>query len=435
MLPSTRRVVRAGVAAASAAAFAAAAAPAAHAVDPAFYMPPASLPANNGDLIKSQSLKLGVTIGIPGLGSQFPGRAQIIQYRSTDATGAPVAVTGTYIEPNNPWKGGGPRPLVSYSEGTQGQGDACTPSKTLESTVNISGGALGIGYEVPSIYGLLDKGIAVVITDYIGFGDPTRVHTYVDRKDMGHAVLDAARAALDVPGASVTASSPVGVYGYSQGGGAAAAAAELQTTYAPDVNLKAGYAGAPPANLAEVMKTADGTTLTGVLGYAINGLVRNNPSLQGTLDANTNNAGKAALKKASTQCIGESAASFAYKKTTEWTTSRKSLATVVNSIPSALAIVNEQRIGKIKPGVPMRITVGTKDDIVGYPQARQLAVDWCRLGATVNWVPLNQTFSSLGTSLNHLGPMLTHSGLAQNWLADRLAGKPASANCSAVGVS
>lgn len=434
MLLSPRRVVRAGVAAAAASALIAAAAPAAHAVDPAFYLPPASMPADNGALIKAQSLKLGVSIGIPGLGTAFPGRAQIIQYRSTDANGIPVAVTGTYIEPNNEWKGGGPRPLVSYSEGTQGQGDACAPSKTLEKTVNISGGALGIGYEVPSIYGLLDKGIAVVITDYIGFGDPTRIHTYVDRLDMGHAVLDAARAALQVPNASVTSESPVGVYGYSQGGGAAASAAELQTTYAPDVNLKAGYAGAPPADLAKVMRTADGTTLTGVLGYAVNGLVANNPSLKPILDSQTNAAGKTALRRASTQCIGESAAAFAYKKTNEWTTTRLSLATVVNSIPAALAIVEKQRIGKIKPGIPVRITVGTKDDIVGYPQARQLAVDWCKLGANVSWVPLTQNFSSFGTSLNHLGPMLTHSGLAQNWLADRLAGKPATANCSAVGV-
>lgn len=429
---SPSRVARLGVAAASAVAVAAAAAPAAHAVDPAFYLPPASMPATNGALIKSQPHKLGVTIGIPGLGKQFPGTAKLIQYRSTDANGLPVAVTGTYIEPNNAWKGGGPRPLVSFAEGTQGQGDACTPSKTLESTINVSGGALGIGYEVPSIYGLLDKGMAVVITDYIGFGDPGRIHTYVDRLDMGHAVLDAARAALQVPGASVNSSSPVGVFGYSQGGGAAASAAELQTTYAPDVNLKAGYAGAPPANLAEVMKTADGTTLTGVLGYAVNGLVANNSEMQSLLDANTNNAGRSALKKVATQCIGESVASFAYQKTTAWTTSRKSLATVVNSIPAALAIVNKQRIGKIKPNVPMRITVGTKDDIVGYPQARQLALDWCKLGASLSWAPLKQDLPSLGTSLNHLGPALTHSGLAQNWLADRLAGKPNVSACGSI---
>lgn len=434
MLLSTRRVVRAGVAAASTAVLAAAAAPAAHAVDPAFYLQPATLPANNGDLIKAKSLKLGVSIGIPGLGTAFPGRAQIIQYRTTDATGAPLAITGTYIEPNNAWKGTGPRPLVSYAEGTQGQGDGCTPSKTLESTVNVNGGGFGIGYEVPSIYGLLDKGIAVVVTDYVGFGDPNRIHTYVDRVDMGHAVLDAARAALQVPGASVDASSPVGVFGYSQGGGAAASAAELQTTYAPDVNLKAGYAGAPPADLTSVMRTADGTILTGVLGYAVNGLVANNPTLKPILDANTNAAGKAALLKASKHCIGDSIAAFAYKKMNSWTTTKLSLATVVKSIPAALAIVEKQRIGKIKPGVPMRITVGTKDDIVGYPQARQLAVDWCQLGVNLSWAPVKQDFASLGTSLNHLGPALTSSGLAQNWLADRLQGKPNVSQCSAVGV-
>ena len=38
-------------------------------------------------------------------------------YRSTDAQGKPVAVTGTYIEPDVPWPGNGPRPLLAYATG------------------------------------------------------------------------------------------------------------------------------------------------------------------------------------------------------------------------------------------------------------------------------------------------------------------------------
>ncbi len=38
-------------------------------------------------------------------------------------------------------------------------------------------------------------------------------------------------------------------WGYSQGGGAAASAAELASSYAPDLNVVGTYAGAPPADL------------------------------------------------------------------------------------------------------------------------------------------------------------------------------------------
>jgi alpha-beta hydrolase superfamily lysophospholipase len=406
---------------------------AASAAVPAFYNPPASLPASNGALIKSQPQPLGASIVIAGVPVWLPGKAQKIMYKSTDANGLPAAVTGVYIEPTKPWTGGGPRPLVAYAEGTQGQGDACAPSRTLQNTVVLEPGQTSLGYEVPSIYGLLNKGIAVVVTDYIGLGTPDRLHTYVDRLDMGHAVLDAARTALQVPGASVTSSSPVGIYGYSQGGGASASAAELQPSYAPDVNLKGAYAGAPPADLIATLKQADGTILTGVLGYAINGLVTNNAALKPILDANTNAAGKAALATASTQCIGDSILSFAGKKTSSWTNTGESAYSLVNRIPAAKAIADAQRIGRIKPAVPVQVLTGTQDDIVPHGQAKQLALDWCAKGANVYYAPVTQWIGSGGTALNHLGPMLTSIDATQAWLVQRLKGSTSQINnCGSV---
>lgn len=399
---------------------------------PPFYVPPTSLPAANGDLVRSQPQPLGVSLVIAGQPVFLPAKATKIMYKSTDEIGAPVAVTGVYLEPTKAWTGTGPRPLVSYAEGTQGQGDACAPSRTLENTLVVESGQTAIGYEVPSIYSLLDKGIAVVVTDYVGLGTPNRVHTYTDREDMGHAVLDAARAALKVQGASVTSSSPVGIYGYSQGGGASAAAAELQPTYAPDVNLKAAYAGAPPADLFEVLKSADGTSLTGVIGYAINGLVAYRPTLKPILDAQTNNAGKLALTRASLQCIGDSILSFAFKKTNEWTVSKTSAATVVSKIPEAMQAIDDQKIGKRKPAVPVQVLTGTLDDIVDHGQAKQLARDWCALGANVYYAPVRQYINTGGSSLNHLGPMLTSMSATQAWLIANLKGYKTPTNCGSL---
>ncbi len=399
---------------------------------PSFYVPPTSLPAANGDLIRFQPQPLGVSIVIAGQPVYLPAKATKIMYKSTDEIGNPAAVTGVYLEPTKAWTGGGPRPLVSYAEGTQGQGDACAPSRTLQSTLVVESGQTSIGYEVPNIYSLLDKGIAVVVTDYIGLGTPDRIHSYTNRKDMGHAVLDAVRAALKVNGASVTPSSPVGIYGYSQGGGASAAAAELQPTYAPEINLKAAYAGAPPADLFEVLKSADGTSLTGVIGYAINGLVTYRPTLKPILDAQTNVAGKTALWRVAQQCVGDTILSFGFKRTNEWTVSKRSAATVVSEIPEAMQAIDEQRIGKLKPAVPVQVLTGTQDDIVDHRQAKQLARDWCAKGASVYYAPVRQYINTGGSALNHLGPMLTSKDATQAWLIANLKGIKTVSNCGAL---
>lgn len=397
-----------------------------------FYDPPGTLPSANGALVRTEPMRLGVQLDLGTVAKPMPGTATRIMYKSTDAGGKPVAVSGAYVEPSAQWTGSGPRPLVSLSVGTQGAGDACAPSKSLEKIVNIEGGEAGIGYEVPAVYDFLSRGIAVVVTDYVGLGTTDRVHTYVNRLDMGHAVLDAARAALSVKGASVTKASPVGLYGYSQGGGAAASAAELASTYAPELKIKGAFAGAPPADLAKVSASADGTSLTGVIGYSVNGILPYDAAAREAADRLLNDAGKKALETVKTQCVGGTIASFAFKKTSTWTKSGKTAAQLINDEPVLKALVEKQRIGKIKPAFPVQVLTGTKDDIVDHAQARQLAVDWCALGANVTYKPVYQLLPSGGTSLNHLTPALTDRGPAQRWLVDRLNGKPVTSGCSAL---
>lgn len=395
-----------------------------------FYDPPGTLPSANGALVRTEPMRLGVQLDLGLIAKPMPGTATRIMYKSTDASGKPVAVSGAYVEPSKAWTGSGPRPLVSLSVGTQGAGDACAPSKSLEKIVNIEGGEVGFGYEVPAVYDFLNRGIAVVVTDYVGLGTTDRVHTYVNRLDMGRSVLDAARAALAVKGASVTSASPVGLYGYSQGGGASAAAVELAPTYAPELKIKGAFAGAPPANLAKVSESADGTSLTAAIGYSVNGILPYDAAAREAADRLLNDAGKKALETVKTQCIGSSLATFGFKKTSTWTKSGKTAAQLIDGEPVLKALVEKQRIGKIKPTVPVQVLTGTKDDIVDHAQARQLAVDWCRLGANVTYKPVIQLLPSGGTALNHLTPALTDRAQAQSWLVDRLTGKPVTSGCA-----
>src|SRR3546814_12591187 len=83
-------------------------------------------------------------------------------YRSTDSTGTPVAVSGIYLEPSVKWTRTSQRPLVTYSEGTQGMGDQCAPSYVATHPLIVTSETLHADIETPSIYGLLARGIAVV---------------------------------------------------------------------------------------------------------------------------------------------------------------------------------------------------------------------------------------------------------------------------------
>ena len=225
---------------------------------PAFYGPPASIPATPGTIIRSEPASylldpLGLSTGI--------ATATKVMYASKDRLGRPIAVTGIVIVPKARWLGWSPRPLISYAAGTQGMADRCAPSRQM---------AEGAQYEIRGFGGLVTSGYAEM-TDYQGLGTPGS-HTYMNRVAQGRAVLDMARAAQRLSGSGLSASSPLGILGYSHGGGAAAAAAELQPAYAPELQLKGVSAGAVPADLAAVGKNLDGGLFAAFLGYATVGL-------------------------------------------------------------------------------------------------------------------------------------------------------------------
>ncbi|QDI72895.1 triacylglycerol lipase [Streptomyces calvus] len=398
---------------------------------PAFYTPPAELPAGNGVLVRHEPLSLGLSL--PGLdGRPLPGTATRLMYTSTDSGGQPVAVTGAYIEPSADWEGDGPRPLVVVGSGTMGQGDQCAPSLSLEHPLTVTPQTVSVGYENLAVFRLLATGAAVVVTDYVGLGATDRLHTYVNRVDEGHAMLDAARAARSVPGASVRADSRVAMYGYSQGGGATASAAELHRAYAPDVPLVGTYSGAPPADLTEVMKGIDGSALAAALGWSINGFAQTYPELREVLDANINATGRAALKDIATTCIGDAIFGYGFTRSTKWTVSGESIGAVIAREPEARAILDKQRLGMTKPTGPVRLATGVQDDIVPHEQARQLALDWCGRGGDVTYKAIR--LPDLGDKLttNHVAPLLVDQGEAVEWLTDRLAGEPTTSNCSSM---
>lgn len=394
---------------------------------PDFYATPQALPSAPGELVRTEPAALAVHI--PTGDGGFPADGTRIMYRSSDANDAPIAVTGLYLDPQVPWTGPGERPLVSLAIGTHGQGDQCAASKQFGQLVTVDDHlAPMVEYEVIAVNNLLLRGIAVVVTDYEGLGT-AGVHTYVNRAAEAHAVLDAARAAQSLPGTAIPADGPVGFWGYSQGGGAAAAAAELAPQYAPELDVKGTYAGAPPADLAATLREIDGSSLTGAIGYSINSIVAAYPEVADSIDAEFNDRGKDMLARVADQCVAETAAAFGFQRTSDYTRTGEPLSVVLDRLPLAKELLDRQRIGRLTPSAPVLIQSGVQDDVVPYGQAAQLAADWCARGATVQFSENTLPAIGSGLGVNHAAPLLLGIPEATQFLLDRFAGAPVTGNC------
>ncbi|PTR31947.1 secretory lipase [Rhodococcus sp. OK519] len=406
-----------------------AAGPAAAAPD--FYSPPAQMPATAGDIVHTQPMPIFATL--PESNGTWPAAAQLVMYTSRLQDGTPTAVTGTFIDSTHPWRGTGPRPTVVIAPGTSGQGDQCAMSRAF--STGLSAGIdplfLSANQEAPSAALWSSLGARVFVTDYIGLGTPG-VHTYVNRVEQAHAVLDAARAANELGGSGDA--TPIALWGYSQGGGATAAAAELAASYAPELNIKGTWAGGPTADLEQVLARIDGNLIGGAIGFAVNGFVARYPDLQSVVRERLTPEGQATLDAIGTECIADIIVRRPFLKTGAYTRDGRPLLDNLRDVPDTLQVLRDQRIGAVAPRVPVLITSGRNDDTVPYDQARQLAVDWCERGANVTFRTNELPPILPGTTFgNHFGPQIEDAyvdGEPVRYLLDRLDDVPTAPGCS-----
>ncbi len=406
-----------------------------HPVDPyynedeyaAFYTPPDPLPPGvPGDVIRTEPSRLVLApSGQPGAVMATGTR---VMYRSTDSRGNPMAVSGTYFEPYNRWPGAGPRPLLVYGPGTQGLGDQCAPSRQFNQGIHFSPFLdIAFNYEAMFVSTLVARGFAVMMTDYQGLGTPG-VHTYVNRVAEADAMLDAGRAAMRLPGTSLDAHGPMALMGYSQGGGAAAAAVELASSYAPELRIVGAVAGAPPADLEAQIPFTDGSVLAGVIGYALNSVISAHPEYAEKVRATLTPMGQKMLDDTATQCIGETVLRYRFKHLRDFFVGD------VNEVahnPLFHKIFDAQRLGRYKPGAPVFVLSNRYDPLVPWGPAAQMARAWCAQGADVQFWTNEQPPLFNKLAVNHALPMFVDGERLMQWLADRFNGLPTTPNCGA----
>ena len=348
--------------------------------------------------------------GAPGAGElisaerlsvrSYPGtRAWRITYRSTTSTGTADIVSGAVIAPAG---SGASTPIVGYAPGTLGLGDRCAQSRNLDVSL-LSGGPS----EKELIQGYTSAGYAVAITDYQGLGTPGGYPYDVGRSE-GHALLDVLRAAQHLPGSNLSPAAPVAMVGYSQGGLATGWAAQLASTYAPELDLKGAAVGAPPADLNANVRFLDGSQYAGLVLATAYGQDVAYPELH--LGRYLNASGRAAFADLADDCVADLDSRWAGHKLAEYTT------TDLFARPDWQASLSKESLGGGTPTVPVLLYTSKADDIVPYDATAQLAHTWRASGADVTlYAPDTGGHGTTGLAMKTV---------TQGWIAARLLNLP-----------
>jgi hypothetical protein len=355
-----------------------------------FYLAPEPLPDGKpGDLIRAEPMDAYL---VPGV--RLRARAWRVLYRSTSAVGEPTAVSGTVLLPTG--RSRSAKPLIGYAIGTHGIGDAAAPSRQL---------ARGADYEAGLIAMVLARGWAVAVTDYEGLGTPGD-HTYMVGRALGPNVLDAMRAARALRPDELPADGPAAIIGYSEGGAAAAWAAQLQPTYAPDVVLRGVAAGAAAADLETAGPNVERSFFSFFIAYGGIGYAAAYPELD--LDSYLTPRGRAGIGFLRSSTIIQAAIRGPhFARATDLTEPN------VLELPEWRVRLRENRLGTLAPEAPVLLHHARRDQIVSFVQSLNLRDDWRALGADV------RLYVTRG-GVDHISGAIAGTPVALEWLARRL---------------
>jgi hypothetical protein len=183
-----------------------------------------------------------------------------VKYASYDLHGKPTEATGVVIAPSAP---GDNRKVMSWAHGTTGMGDAACPSAQPDPARELtlyfeSGSVTSIDYGVPGLQAFIDEGWVVVATDYQGVGTEG-IHQYTVNITNGLDAVNIVKAARELP---VGAGNKFGLIGWSQGGGALAAA-ELDAADYGDLEIIGAVGMSPGVPSIAVKLPGVGSALAG----------------------------------------------------------------------------------------------------------------------------------------------------------------------------
>lgn len=297
-----------------------------------------------------------------------------------------------------------PRRVLVWGTGTAGFQDSCAPSRTPLYRGNRS-------TRVPAIEALLERGYAIVMSDYQGLGVPGPT-AYLDGPLQGKASLDIVRAAMKLPNAVL--GNDVGLYGFSQGGQSVLWAAHLAPAYAPEFRIIGIVPIAPAARHLELSFYDLGIPENG--GYFISrmaGLQVGHPELR--LQDILTPAGMEMLPAMSWGCYEIFGAASSLK---EPYARREALA---EGAPWQVMLKANDQFLPLPATIPVLLIQGDKDIDVPVHLTLEVRRDLCAQRSPVDYREL--------PGVGHIDAVPPSALLLPDWFDARFAGRAVTSNC------
>lgn len=367
---------------------------------PAFYDVNQPAPGEAGTVIRSEPVA-----GAPDGFDVFR-----IIYNSRDNEDRMVPVSGLVVVPKGAPPAGG-YPVVAYAHGTTGSNRHCGIS--LAPFEPSTPGYSNFGRQIMP---LAREGWVVVGTDYLGMGAPG-TPSYLVGKVEGQNVLDSIRAVQrfrpDVVNHDRNA-----IWGHSQGGHSAAFAAQLASTYSPELQIQGAAVLAPgllPALPFAVEAIINGPNPTGMTGFVM--LIATSWAAtypeQVTLPELLTKQAMEKLPAINTQCGSGYSDPFMTAPMSAFARQPVS--------PAFYQLMEVNTPGTDRIGMPIVMVQGMKDTTIIPQLTLGFQKQLCNNGTVVDFHVYPEE--------DHPGVVVASESLINDWIGERFAGGTAPDNC------
>lgn len=378
------------------------------ATDP-FYSPPAGFEGvAPGTILRSRPIAASF-FGIA------PNRVQAFQllYRTTAVAGSAIATVTTVFRPYRAFSDR----FISFHTAYDSASVSCDPSYQYQ--LGTPQTDLISSLEMLFIQQRVAQGYIVASPDYEG-PDAALAAGRV----AGMSVLDGMRAVINFQKTLRIFNDEPAIVGVGYSGGAIATgwAASLQSSYAPELNIKGWAQGGTPANLSGTFYHLDNSTFSGFLPAAIDGLCK--PSaysaqLQPVIDSIVTDEGRELLDYANSHCVVADLGHFHQKSM--FSPNIQTLGPALLQHDTIAAVLEHNLLGVNPdevPVAPVFVYHGLQDEIIPYADVAAMVDFWCANGATV----LFTTFTNDGHARVLLGSIPETSDFIQSAFAETVPG-------------
>ncbi|KAF5575994.1 lipase 1 [Fusarium pseudocircinatum] len=235
--------------------------------DPWYSAPEGWESRQHGDVLRIRSTSNLIDI-VEGSGAVYH-----ILYRSTDARGRPSwAVTTLFIPTSLYQSASGKAAILSYQFAYNTCNVNSSPSFALSGVMAKNEPNLGIKSSTSLIAEMLSFGWIVNTPDHLG-----PIAAFGASVQAGHATLDALRAVHDLFSLGDSSGFNTAIWGYSGGSIATFSSADLQPSYAPELNISAAVVGGLVDDISAALDKINKSPIAGTLVALLLGITAQYP--------------------------------------------------------------------------------------------------------------------------------------------------------------